>query len=63
MTAIAIRTENLTRDFAAVRALDGLNLEVARGAQLASDHQLVPGDRSGARFCERCCRLTLLTFG
>jgi ABC-2 type transport system ATP-binding protein len=31
VTAIAIRTENLTRDFAAARALDGLSLEVARG--------------------------------
>ncbi len=30
-SAIAIRTENLTRDFAAVRAVDGLTLEVPRG--------------------------------
>ena len=31
MTTTAIRTENLTRDFATVRALDGLSIEVASG--------------------------------
>jgi len=31
MSAIAIRTENLTRDFKTVRALDGLSLEVPAG--------------------------------
>jgi len=31
MTEIAIRTENLTRDFDTVRAVDGLSLEVPRG--------------------------------
>ncbi|NIM92253.1 MAG: ATP-binding cassette domain-containing protein [Anaerolineales bacterium] len=31
MTVIAIRTENLTRDFETVRALDGLSLEVPAG--------------------------------
>ena len=31
MTTMAIRTENLTRDFASVRALDGLSIEVASG--------------------------------
>jgi ABC-2 type transport system ATP-binding protein len=31
MATIAIRTENLTRDFATVRALDGLSIEVASG--------------------------------
>src|SRR5436309_3464627 len=31
MTAFAIRTENLTRDFAAVHAVDGLTLDIPRG--------------------------------
>ena len=31
MTEIAIRTENLTRDFDTVRAVDGLSLKVPKG--------------------------------
>jgi mRNA degradation ribonuclease J1/J2 len=31
MTEIAIRTENLTRDFGTVRAVDGLSMEVPSG--------------------------------
>lgn len=32
MSEIAIRTENLTRDFDTVRAVDGLSMEVPKGA-------------------------------
>lgn len=35
MSSAAIRTEGLTRDFGRLRALDGLELEIPRGAIFA----------------------------